>query len=237
MLESARAICAMTIQNEEYKIKKDVHRWVVSSEQQGLGAVHRYSKQQPVEYKPELADDDELVLLPREVAKKKAQCWVKRWTNKGGYTKELNEAIDMLQVLAEHARKHAPQEPLSVKMLDMALAKTKRSTGLGCDGWDPEAIAAAPPEAKEQLVKMMQQWEDNGTVPLQLLYNIVKLIPKPGGGERPITLMPLLVRLLFKMRGYVTTEWCEKRARHWDGAVRGSSALRTAVHNLLLDGN
>lgn len=47
--------------------------------------------------------------------------------------------------------------------------------------------------------------------------------------------MPLLVRVVFKMRGQTTMEWCNAKARHWDGAVRGSSALRMAMHNLMLD--
>ena len=72
-------------------------------------------------------------------------------------------------------------------------------------------------------------------IPIQLIFNIVKLIPKKGGGERPITLMPLLRRLFFNMQGQVMGEWCDKKARWWDAAVKGSSALRAALMSLLGD--
>ena len=83
----------------------------------------------------------------------------------------------------------------------------------------------APPQAKKHMVAQMGQWEKSGVVPTQLVFNIVKLLVKPDGGDRPITLMPMVIRLYFKMRGKETRAWGTAQQKHWDAAVKGSSAL------------
>ena len=53
---------------------------------------------------------------------------------------------------------------------------------------------------------------------------------KPGGGSRPIALMPMIYRLWTKIRRPYMRQW-EREQYHgpWDAAVRGSSALRAAI--------
>ncbi len=65
--------------------------------------------------------------------------------------------------------------------------------------------------------------------------NLVNLIPKPDWSDRPITLMPILIRLYFKMRSEKLNDWCESKKKHWDAAVRGNSAARAALTELLQD--
>jgi hypothetical protein len=68
-----------------------------------------------------------------------------------------------------------------------------------------------------------------------LVYNVIKLLVKPEGSDRPITLMPMVIRIYFKMRGKETRAWGTSQQKHWDAAVRGSSALRAAMVAKLMD--
>ena len=62
----------------------------------------------------------------------------------------------------------------------------KRATGL--DWWTVVELRALPDEALDQLALIIDDMERYIAAPLQSVFNLVSLIPKPGGGERPITL-------------------------------------------------
>ena len=64
------------------------------------------------------------------------------------------------------------------------------------------------------------------TIPLQCLTNLICLLPKPGGGERPIVLQSLLRVLWSSWHADTIRAWDAARARFWDTAVRGCSAVR-----------
>jgi hypothetical protein len=123
----------------------------------------------------------------------------------------------------------------TVDRLNQSLKGTKDKCGLGTDWLEPRILKEAPLAAKQELGRQMQDWEDTGTVPAQLIHNVVKLLIKPDGTDRPITLMPMVIRLLFKMRGRETSEWCSDRQRRWDAAVKESSALRAAMMQKLME--
>ena len=119
--------------------------------------------------------------------------------------------------------------------IDRALATMKTSSCMGGDWWDVAALRIAPVGAKQQLAEMFTRWRRQGLLPIQLMYNIVKLIPKPGGGERPIALMPMLVRLYFRLGKGEEQEWLQEKVKHYDKAVKGSSALQAALGVLFRD--
>ena len=56
---------------------------------------------------------------------------------------------------------------------------------------------------------------------------------KPGGGERPIGLLPFLVRLYSRVRRPYTRQWTAAWCAHWDHALAGSSSLRSAALQML----
>ena len=60
------------------------------------------------------------------------------------------------------------------------------------------------------------------------------LLSKPSGGERAIALLALLVRVHGQMRRNVTRVWSAEWAQHWDKDVKGSSALRSALLQLVM---
>ena len=92
-------------------------------------------------------------------------------------------------------------QPLTGAQLRAVNRRERKNAGLGGDAWSPEALALLPDEAWDDLASLLNQCEQTGTFPLQLLANVVALIPKPDEGERPITLLPYLIRLWGKARG------------------------------------
>ena len=64
---------------------------------------------------------------------------------------------------------------------------------------------------------------------------VVQLIPKPKGGDRPITVTSTLYSLVIDVLGFQMNEWQEDQQAFWDDAVRGSSALQAALQRRLYD--
>ena len=54
------------------------------------------------------------------------------------------------------------------------------------------------------------------------------MLAKPKGGDRPICLVPLLVKLWESVNGDTILAWETDRIGFWDDAVKGSSVLRAA---------
>ena len=189
-----------------------------------------------MEYQVEMEDDGEIVVLPADVARLKARTWWEKWQRQKERRSLLEREISLLeQSVREAAEEEIDAQKYTVEDIDRALATMKTSSGMGGDWWDVAALRMAPVGAKEQLAEMMTKWRRQGLLPIQLMYNIVKLIPKPGGGERPIALMPMLVRLYFRLGKGEEQEWLDAKVKHYDKAVKGSSAVQAALGVLFKD--
>ena len=63
----------------------------------------------------------------------------------------------------------------------------------------------------------------------------MQLIPKPKGGDRPITVTSALYSLVMDVLGVQMNDWQEEQQAFWDDAIEGSSALQAALHRRLFD--
>ena len=63
----------------------------------------------------------------------------------------------------------------------------------------------------------------------------MQLIPKPKGGDRPITVTSTLYSLVMDILGVQMNDWQEDQQAFWDDAIKGSSALQAALHRRLHD--
>eukprot|EP00972_Heterocapsa_arctica_P062892 9277536-Heterocapsa_arctica.AAC.1 len=93
------------------------------------------------------------------------------------------------------------------------------------------AQAEAGDIEKITIKQILVSCEDKLAFPAQTLLNEVILIGKPGPakGDRPITLTCSLYRLYNYIRKPFISAWEQEHFRHWDSAVKGSSALRAAM--------
>ena len=87
----------------------------------------------------------------------------------------------------------------------------------------------ASEEAKDLLVQILRDIEEQRAWPGQTYYNIIVCMGKLAGGYRPIALMPMLYRLWTKIRRPHIGAWQSAWAGLWDAAVKGSSALKAAI--------
>ena len=67
--------------------------------------------------------------------------------------------------------------------------------------------------------------------------SFIALLPKDGaalGGERPIGLLPIIVRILDRLFYGDLSAWCDSAHGFWDCAIANCSALRSAIHTSLM---
>ena len=128
-------------------------------------------------------------------------------------------------------------EPVSVDKLDQTLRRIPDNTGLGSDCVEPGAFKHAPVGAKHELCHVFDCIIRNGVLPWGLLYVIIALLAKDGaalGGERPIGLLPIWVRILDRLFYDELSAWCDAARGFWDRATANSSALRSAIHSNIM---
>ena len=85
------------------------------------------------------------------------------------------------------------------------------------------------------MILLYAEIEKTGAWPTHTLINVIVLMGKPNGGVRPIALMPMLYRLWTKCRKPEIQKWEELHRGPWDAAVKGSSALRSAIFTMFQD--
>ena len=73
--------------------------------------------------------------------------------------------------------------------------------------WRPSTSTSGGPEVREQLA------------PRQWLMNVIQLIPKPKGGDRPITVTSTLYSLVMDVLGVQMSDWQEAQEAFCDDAV------------------
>ena len=120
---------------------------------------------------------------------------------------------------------------ITAEQIEHHAGKIKRGTALGSDCTAPITISRLPLAGKQELAEQMNTWVRTLCLPLQALCNLMAVIPKPDqAGERLVALMAMTVRVLFRCKRWKIGEWEDGLSSFWDQAIRGSSALRAAIH-------
>eukprot|EP00972_Heterocapsa_arctica_P054878 8090976-Heterocapsa_arctica.AAC.1 len=109
-------------------------------------------------------------------------------------------------------------EPITAEQVEVAIAQSPKKTAPGADLWIPSAWNCLPRRAKAVLVMMFNSMELTLQVPVQVLLNIIVVMGKPTGGERPICLTPGFYRLYSKVRKTHVVAWEAAKAGHLDAA-------------------
>ncbi|CAK0878929.1 unnamed protein product, partial [Prorocentrum cordatum] len=161
----------------------------------------------------------------------RARRWRDRRTSKPDRVRSLREALGELRTLAREA---LPERRYHTRDDMVNAARTfPKATGKGSDQWTPGHLLAVSDQGQEAFATLLNMVERALAWPHQLLHSWYALLPKGAkqvvGNERGIGLLPMPVRIWGRMTKATLTEWCGKRAGHWDAAVRGSSALQAAL--------
>ncbi|CAK0816536.1 unnamed protein product, partial [Prorocentrum cordatum] len=194
--------------------RSEIGSWAVKSAQGSMKGAHRYLKKNEQRALDETCIDPvtgEVCDTVQGTTDVRAACWAARtWPT-------------------FHTR----------EQLVATLKSFPKGTGTGPDQWKPAHILALSDQGQEYLVTLFNMIERGLAWPHQLLHNWFALLPKGEkqelGNERDIGLLPMPVKIWGRLTKTPLTEWCDKRAAHWDAAVRGSSALQAALLTMVLD--
>ena len=96
---------------------------------------------------------------------------------------------------------------ITVEQIVKAAASFKRSTSTP-DSFHPRWFGGLGQPALEALVRLMFLFELTGFTPFS---SLVRMLPKPTGGWRPIALLAALIRLYSKVRLQQVTAWVQSR--------------------------
>ena len=100
---------------------------------------------------------------------------------------------------------------------------------VGADGLEIAAVQGAPAAAKRALFTLLEDIRRAVAWPAQARVVRTVFIPKVAGGDRGIGVTSTLYAIYGAVYGDPLLEWRECRKAFWDGALRGSSALRMGL--------
>ena len=155
---------------------------------------------------------------PQVMVNKRATDWYHRWERdivqrqSGRY----QQCLDMLEKEAQK-QEPLPTQPTPTILNYLSLIKSNR--GLGLDHVKCKDIKQLPNVAIDGLRNIFTKVTRDGRWPICQKVNgtqygnpiPVPLLDKPGGGDRPIGITPLLAALYLKSHGDITTDWDSRK--------------------------
>ena len=109
------------------------------------------------------------------------------------------------------------------------LCKTK--TGVGCESFHPEVSSDLTKETRGELVELLEKMEQSGKWPQQACTTMFFLIPTIVTSERPIALMPTLIRWWEAS----VAKWQQKYRVDWDATDGRNGGAQQTVWEILME--
>ena len=125
--------------------------------------------------------------------------------------------------------------PITANEIRRAARSFRTGTSVGCDALPPAVFGWLSDPLCEAVAHFLNVVESSGKWPETVATSLVHLIPKPGGGRRPIGVLPTIVRIWERVRKPVSQKWARENKRDFDWASQGRSAESAAWHQSLLD--
>ena len=94
--------------------------------------------------------------------------------------------------------------------LDKASRLYKEKTEVVCDGFHPKVLLDLTKETRGEMFEFLEKVEQSGKWPQQACTTMFFLIPKNVTSERPIALMPTLIRWWEALRAPEVAKWHQK---------------------------
>ena len=232
-------VCAVATHYKKMAAKqvaKDIGKWKEEALANGAAGAHRYTKQSEIP-KPlplEAKADGRLYQGPQQMVDLRASCWTERWLRDQSMLTLTHETLAKCRDLALVSE----MPPLiTVGKIGEGLDSMKLAAGLGQDQWSIGQLRALPQNAKAEMAVMFNLWLKLLMFPSRLLHVWTGLLPKSPepGGERPIGLVAMLIRLMGVIMKPVSAAWCAEMAGKWGTAVAGSSPIRAALLRAIKD--
>ena len=171
------------------------------------------------------------VTCPNAAVKRIGGTWHSLWAR----DRALREALmDRIQKLREACRKDDEADEIDLHQVKAGIKKLNAKAVSGLDVVTARELAALPDEALIELAGILNRVNKAVAWPRQCLHHQIVLLAKPRGGQRPICLVAMVIKLWEAIHSETILSWEEARVGFWDDAVRGSSALRAAALRRLI---
>ena len=118
---------------------------------------------------------------------------------------------------------------------DAVVGSFKAKTGIGVDAIHPSVWSRISAKGKQLYTDLLNDVERTLTWPAQIQTLIYFLVPKTPTGERPIRLMPSIVRVWERERKPILDQWMISQTHSYDWACKGRSAEMAAWQHLVLE--
>ena len=209
--------------------QRNVEKMIKSAEG-SAGLLHKITK--PTRWRGEVPilkkEEEDARLLDRCEAKKKKRS--KHW--------QCNEEIQSMQdkPWRKEELKECEEALSSLKEGDLEKASRlyKAKTGVGCDGFHPKVPLDLTKETKGEIVVFLGKVEQSGKRPQQASTTMFFLIPKNVTSERPIALMPTLIRWWEVLGAPEVAKWQQKYRVDRDATDGGNGGAQRTVWKILM---
>ena len=217
------------------KRKRGFSQWLQEALKDGAGLVHKLATAgQRVDDPPDVVvENGQPVFEPLKVLEARASFWKQYWGSR--MPDEQTDWIQEVRTVALQQQRDMPVEPIELCQVQEAIAGSPAKTGVGSDLWRVKQWHVLPDEAKQMLADIMNGVEDSLSFPVQALLNVIAMLGKSTGGERPICLTTSIYRCYSRIRKTWVSSWESERAGFWDAAVKNSTPLKAALIRELLN--
>ena len=120
------------------------------------------------------------------------------------------------------------------RSLEKAAESCKAKAGVVCDGFHPKVPLDLTKETRGKVVEFLKKVEQCGRFPQQACTRMFFLTPKNVTTERPIALMPAMVRWWEALRAPEIAKWQHKYRFEWDTIDGRNGGAERAVWRLCL---
>ena len=187
--------------------------WVNKSLRTGAGALHRLTKSADLDLPSPVAVASGLSLSPQASVDAEREAWAAIWLRHPNAASPWRGAAG-LSSLGEHT-----MPPISGHdILRAALSFPERK---GYVGFHPRWFAWVSDGVRSAIARLLMACEAVGMWPGQISYIIMHLIPKRGGGRRPIGITESLCRLWERARKPIIAQWRSATDRPFDWSACG----------------
>ena len=109
----------------------------------------------------------------------------------------------------------------SISAADIHAAASSFSPSKGYTGFHPRSLSWLSDTCLQSLASLLNSIEAAGQWPTAIMYILLHLIPKRGGGRRPIGLTPAPCRVWERCRKPVVAQWRAFNKRPYDWLAKG----------------
>ena len=163
---------------------------------------------------------------PKLMCKAKLEWWSEIW-------RVAEHDLQQLQPWLDEPGDDEQLPDITAANVEESCRKFKANTGLGADKVHPRVYSDASQEIRQATADLLMSVERSLCWPQQIQLLLCILLMRPGGGDRPVFIMPSLIRLWEKIRLPIMKKWAATMARTYDWAAEGRSSVEAAWWQLL----